>query len=341
MNSKQGPCLLGTTSQVLGVCVLLASTVVSVSCRKFARTDHVAARNVESSPQLTKTPLNVWSEPSVTLFEQRPASRTGIDLVHTFPENASVDMLSDQCSGSGICIADVTGDQLPDIYITNYDRGNRLYKNLGDFRFKDVTEEAKVAAKGKWCAGPCFIDIDNDADLDLYVCVFNQPNLLYITRGDGIFEERAREFGLDFVGASVMMSFADYDIDGDLDAYLVTHRVKDGNNHVLPRGTIDAVKKGIIEIKGKQAIVSKPYRELFQLMPKGPGRFALAIARWPCRGRGVRPFGIRQILPPQILFQLDLAEFDRRDVVHAPADLIPRAVWGKLNWPWISKRAIC
>ena len=68
------------------------------------------------------------------------------------------------------------------------------------------------------------VDVDNDGDLDLYVCVYDQPNLLFINQGDGTFEENAKTWGIDFSGASVMMAFADYDLDGDLDGYLVTHR---------------------------------------------------------------------------------------------------------------------
>ncbi|MCG8604447.1 VCBS repeat-containing protein, partial [bacterium] len=72
--------------------------------------------------------------------------------------------------------------------------------------------------------------IDDDGDLDLYVCVFDGSNRLYINRGNGTFEERAAYFGLNFSGASVSMSFSDYDLDGDLDAFLLTNNLNKPEN---------------------------------------------------------------------------------------------------------------
>ena len=70
-----------------------------------------------------------------------------------------------------------------------------------------------------------FADIDNDGDLDLYACAHAAPNRLYMNQGDGTFREAAGEYGLNFNGASVMMAFADYDLDGDLDGYLLTNHL--------------------------------------------------------------------------------------------------------------------
>ena len=84
-----------------------------------------------------------------------------------------------------------------------------------------MTESTGLDATS-WGAGVTFVDVDNDDDLDLYVCVFEGPNKLYVNRGDGTFVDEAAVRGLDFAGASTMMAFADYDLDGDLDAYLLT-----------------------------------------------------------------------------------------------------------------------
>ena len=82
--------------------------------------------------------------------------------------------------------------------------------------------------------GATFVDIDNDGDLDLYVCGYDCPNQLYVNRGDGTFVERAAEFGLAFQGASVIMSFMDYDRDGDLDGYLLTSAL----DRLVPKGQV-------------------------------------------------------------------------------------------------------
>ena len=255
---------------------LVAATTLFISCRKARVTKLV---DVVDNPLVHATPLGSLSNETATLFETLPSKITGIDLVHQFPHDASLDMLSDHYSGAGVCIADVDGDDLPDIFFTNYDAGNKLYRNLGEMRFEDITDKAGVDGDGSWSAGPSFVDVDNDGDMDLHVCVFNKPNLLYINNGDGTFVERASDFGLDFVGASVMMSFADYDNDGDLDGYLVTHRLKEGIRHLLPKNTADAVRRSVIQIsRGRGARVTDEYRELFELIPKGAGRYALIIA---------------------------------------------------------------
>ena len=237
----------------------------------------------DASPQslITAKPLTVRiAAKNDTLFRRMPAAETNIGLVHRFPTDAPIERMTDQYSGSGVCIGDIDADGLPDIYITNYDQGNHLYRNLGGFRFEDVTQTAGVSGDGCWSAGATFVDVDNDHDLDLFVCVFNAPNLMYVNRGNGVFDEQSRQRGLDYSGASVMMAFADYDLDGDLDGYLVTHRMNIGEKFRMPRSTSDAFRRGIIARMpdGKNVRVTQPFRELFQLMDRGQGRVELVIA---------------------------------------------------------------
>ena len=235
----------------------------------------VALPDIMRSVRLASCPAT----DSRTLFEKLPASLTGVDLVHEFPTNASFDMLIDQCSGAGICVGDYDSDGWPDIFMTDYDRGNRLYRNLGNWRFTQVTEPAGVGGVGRWCTGATFVDIDNDGDLDLFVCVYNAPNLLYVNQGDGSFKEQAQARGLGFSGASVMMSFCDYDLDGLLDAYLVTHRLNVITGHNLPRSSKEAVNRGVIQVTSAgQISVDARFQELFATLDKGNGRSELIIA---------------------------------------------------------------
>ena len=84
-------------------------------------------------------------------------------------------------------------------------------------KFEDVTDAAKLDSRGAWSAGAAMIDIDSDGDLDIYVCNFDTPNQLFINNGDGTFAEKAKQFGVDFVGAGHTPTFCDYDLDGDGD----------------------------------------------------------------------------------------------------------------------------
>jgi hypothetical protein len=74
-------------------------------------------------------------------------------------------------------------------------------------------------------------DVNGDGHLDMYVCqvgnykVIHGKNQLFINQGDLTFKEEAHEYGLDFQGFSTQAAFFDYDMDGDLDMYLLNHSV--------------------------------------------------------------------------------------------------------------------
>ena len=131
-------------------------------------------------------------------------------------------------TGSGIALGDYDGDGLIDIYLTGSDVSNKLFRNLGDLKFEDVTDRAGVEGTIRdatlWASGASFADIDNDGDLDLYVCNMAAPDLLYVNQGDGTFAESGFFRGTAYNGASKQANFCDYDHDGDLDFYLVTYQ---------------------------------------------------------------------------------------------------------------------
>ncbi len=163
-----------------------------------------------------------------TMFVELPEAQTGVatdnkyddprmkgDLYQEF-ETSSV--------GTGIAIGDYDGDGLADIFVVSKTGRCWLFRNLGGYRFEDVTEKAGVGGTpGVWTQGATFVDINNSGRLDLYVCRYNAPNLLYINQGDGTFKEMAHAYGLDVVDSSVMAAFSDYDRDGWLDLYIATN----------------------------------------------------------------------------------------------------------------------
>ncbi len=129
--------------------------------------------------------------------------------------------------GTGVAIGDYDADGRPDLFIVSKTESCHLFRNLGDFKFMDVTDQAGVGDPGAaamiWKQGATFADVNNDGRLDLYVCRFNAPNLLYLNQGDGTFKEAAAAAGLAIKDSSVIAAFGDYDRDGWLDVYIATN----------------------------------------------------------------------------------------------------------------------
>lgn len=128
----------------------------------------------------------------------------------------------------GVALLDFDGDGLTDIYFTDAltvdtagdpdSARSALYRNLGGWKFADVTEHARVAHPG-WAMGVCAADVDADGREDLYVTGLGR-NYLYRNNGDGTFDEIAERSGVAGGGWSAGCGFADYDRDGDLDLFV-------------------------------------------------------------------------------------------------------------------------
>ncbi len=199
----------------------------------------------DAGPLLQKTPLQPRSGPrGRTMFTEVPPSASGIRTTNDFSDPAMWGALYREfevgAMGTGVAIGDFDGDGRPDLFVVSKTESCRLFRNLGDFKFEDVTAKAGVGdnadAAKIWKQGATFVDVNNDGRLDLYVCRFNAPNLLYINQGDGTFREMAHAYGLDVVDASVMACFCDYDHDGWLDVFILTNLL-DANHH--PAGQRD------------------------------------------------------------------------------------------------------
>ncbi len=175
-------------------------------------------------------------EAGETLFTKLPPAYTGLDFANdlTFSEDFNVFTYRNYYNGGGVGLGDVSGDGLPDLYLTANQLPNRLYLNRGGFRFEDVTEVAGVAGRREWSTGVSFADVNGDGRLDLYVSNAgnaagdDKQNELFINQGtgpDGIptFSEEAEAYGLADEGYSTHAAFFDYDRDGDLDLYLLNN----------------------------------------------------------------------------------------------------------------------
>ena len=195
---------------------MLASLITPATA--VERPSHVSAVDLAAPPPRV----------APTLFTRVPSAESGVHAPSAYDDPSmwteQFERFAYGSMGTGVAIGDYDGDGRPDLYVACKTGTNRLFRNLGGWRFEDVTDLAGVGGPaGAWKTGVAFADVNNDGRLDLYVCRVAAPNLLYLNQGDGTFAERAGEAGIAVNDASVMGAFCDYDRDGWLDLYLVTN----------------------------------------------------------------------------------------------------------------------
>jgi enediyne biosynthesis protein E4 len=152
-----------------------------------------------------------------------------------------------ESTGSGVAILDYDGDGREDVYLVNaYELGpsrepvphrNALFRNLGGWRFEDVSARAGVDAAA-WGNGVCAGDYDDDGRLDLYVTNFGR-NYLFRNDGRGGFVDKAAEAGVAASGWSTGCAFFDADNDGDLDLYVAHYVATSWDELETARRTLD------------------------------------------------------------------------------------------------------
>ncbi len=171
------------------------------------------------------------------LFDLIPSDITGIDFSNDITETKKLNIVEYlyMYNGGGVAIGDINNDSLPDIYFTANQKSNRLYLNKGNFKFDDVTDKAGVGGifgDSTWTNGVTMADVNGDGWLDIYVCRmhgllgFQGGNLLYINNHNGTFSEQASQYGLEANSYAQQASFFDFDLDGDLDMFLVNQSVR-------------------------------------------------------------------------------------------------------------------
>jgi hypothetical protein len=169
-------------------------------------------------------------------------------------------------NGSGVTAGDVDGDEKVDLFFAGLDGKNRLYKNLGGWRFEDITDRAGVGAANIASTGCAFADIDGDRDLDLLVNSIGQGTHLFTNDGKGKFVWQTQRRAPNSGKGGMSMALSDVDGDGDLDLYLANYRTWTYRDHPRPKIRGDYVK-------GKPVVVGFNGRSTTE--PDLVGRFSL------------------------------------------------------------------
>lgn len=167
------------------------------------------------------------------LFEKLASDKSNITFNNQLDPSKNISILDYlyYYNGGGVALGDINNDGLVDIYFTSNQGKNKLYLNKGDNKFDDISAKAGVEGQSDWNAGTVMADVNGDGYLDIYVCAvvgingFEGHNELFINNKNNTFTESAAEYGLDLDNYSSSAAFFDYDLDGDLDMYLLNHAV--------------------------------------------------------------------------------------------------------------------
>src|SRR3989475_11274614 len=165
--------------------------------------------------------------PAPPIFEVVAPETSGITFTNRLsPSDSAINIVNYlyYYNGGGVAAGDIDGDGLVDLYFTSNLGSNRLYRNLGNFRFEDITDRAGVADSVGWKSGVTMADVNGDGRFDIYVSGVNYlgmpgRNVLYINNGDGTFTDRVAEYGLAFSGYSTQAAFFDYDVSASVGIY--------------------------------------------------------------------------------------------------------------------------
>ena len=217
----------------------------------------VSTRAADPTAGYRCLPLKVPTEGHAGFTLMEPQT-TGIDFTNTLSEqNAAQNQI--RMNGSGVALGDVDGDGLCDIFVCSLEGHFALYRNLGGWRFTNITAAAGLDLPGNFSTGATFADVDGNGTLDLLVNGIGTGTRLFLNDGHGLFTE-AKDSGLVHEYGAMTCALADIDGDGTLDLYVADYRTTtirttgfsllnmDGHRMIRPqdRGHLELTPQGQI-----------------------------------------------------------------------------------------------
>jgi hypothetical protein len=227
-------------------------------------------------PAPAPAPAASGASPSPVMFEEAAALP-----VTAYSGGATKDHILES-GGNGIALLDYDGDGRLDVYVVTgaelspsrerIPHRNALFRNLGGWRFEDVSAKAGVDLAA-WGQGVCAGDADGDGRIDLYVTNWG-ANALFRNNGDGTFADVATASGVAAGGWSTGCAFLDADADGDLDLYVARYVRTTWDEVVAARRTL-TWRNGPSIMVGPRGLPGEP-DQFFENL--GGGRFRDATA---------------------------------------------------------------
>ena len=190
-----------------------------------------------------------------TGFTLLPPDATGLWFTNFITDERAVTN-QNLLNGSGVALGDVDGDGRCDIYLCRLDgRENKLYRNLGNWKFEDITEAAGVGCGGQNSTGAVLADIDGDGDLDLLVASMDGGIRVFENDGHAHFREITDRAGVRSKNSGTSMALADVDGNGTLDLYVANYRATTIRQEPGTKFTIEMIggRPYVTKVNGKPA----------------------------------------------------------------------------------------
>ena len=269
-----------------------------------------AAPEAEPPPEWSGDGPVVWRpvspEGSGAGFTRLGPAATGVDFVNRLPDER---VMSDRvlANGSGVALGDFDGDGWTDLFFPGVDGELTLYRNLGGWRFHDVTRAAGIrGVRDRVYTGATFADTDADGDLDLIVTAVGAP-VTFFRNSAGEFEEATEWAGLGGRDGGLTPTLADIDGDGDLDLYVSNYKRRfaaDAYPEIATRrvSVVQRSPDGLVihpRFRGQYRLVSDSLGQRVEelgepdhlFINQGYGRFRAADFRQRFRGAEGEPMG--------------------------------------------------